>query len=144
ERAWLWMRRQQALAAGIVVAAVAALALVAGGIAHNIQLSLLNTRLKSSNFELEAARSNAEQNARDALAAITQMLVRVADERLRGVPEAEAVRRDLLNDALKRLEPLQARNPSDPEIRHEMGRAHLGIGAIHKALGEYANSVNQS
>ncbi len=144
ERIWLWMRRQKALAAGIILAVVATLALVAGGIAHNIQLSLLNTRLKSSNLELDAARSNAEQNARDALAAITQMLVRVADERLSGVPEAEAVRRDLLNDALKRLEPLQTRNPSDPEIRHEMGRAHLGIGAIHKALGEYASSVNQS
>jgi tetratricopeptide (TPR) repeat protein len=114
-----------------------------GGVLHNIQLGLLNTRLKSSNLALGAARAGAEDNARDALATIAQMLVRVADERLKGIPEAEPVRRDLLNDALKRLEPLQRRNPTNPEIRHEMGRAHLGIGAIHVALGEFSRAIAQ-
>ena len=143
ERGWLWARRQKALAAGILLGVLAVLALLAGGVYHNVQLRRLNTRLASSNLALEEARSSAEQNAREALAAITQMLVRVADQRLSGVPEAEPVRRDLLNDALKQLEPLRQRNPTDPEIRHEMGRAHLGIAAIHKALGEYTQARDQ-
>jgi tetratricopeptide (TPR) repeat protein len=143
ERVWLWALRQKTLASGIMLGVVAIAALMAGGIYHNIQLSRLNTRLTSSNLALERARSSAEQNAREALAAITQMLVRAADQRLSGVPEAEPVRRDLLNDALEQLEPLGRRNPTDPEIRHEMGRAHLGIASIHKALGEYAQAADQ-
>ena len=136
ERLWLWTRRQRQLAAGIALGVVAILALVAGAIYHNV-------RLTASNRALEEARAIAEANARDSLAAITQLLVRVADQRLAGVPEAEPVRRDLLRDALDRLEPLQRRNPSDPEIRHEMGRAHLGIAAIHKSLGEFASAEEQ-
>jgi tetratricopeptide (TPR) repeat protein len=144
ERLWLWTKRQRALAAGIAGGVLAVVALVAGGIAHNVQLSRLNNRLEASNSALDAARASAEQNARDAMAAITQLLVRVADERLAGVPEAEPVRRDLLSDAIKKLEPLQARRPSDPEIRHEIGRAHLGIAAIHKVLGEFAQAESQA
>ena len=143
ERLWLWANRQKALAAGILFSIMAILTMLGGVFYHTLQLSRLNTRLTSSNQELDVARASAEQNARDALAAITQMLVRVADQRLAGVPEAEPVRRDLLNDALKRLEPLQARNPTDPEIRHEIGRTHLGIAAIHKALGEFASAQGQ-
>ena len=143
ERGWLWARRQKALAAGVLLAVLAMLALLAGGVFHTFQLSRLNTRLVSSNLALETARSTAEQNAREALAAITQMLVRVSDQQLSGIPEAEPVRRNLLNDALKQLEPLRRQNPTDPEIRHEMGRAHLGIAAIHKALGELAQARDQ-
>jgi serine/threonine-protein kinase len=144
ERLWLWTRRQRALAAGIACAVLAVVTLVGGGIVHNVQLSRLNNRLEASNSALLTTRADAEQNARDAMAAITQLLVRVADERLAGIPEAEPVRHDLLNDAIKKLEPLQARHPTDPEIRHELGRAHLGIAAIHKVLGEFAQATSQA
>jgi serine/threonine-protein kinase len=143
ERLWLWTRRQRALAAGIGLSIVATIALLVGGASYNFRLSRLNTRLRSYNVELDSAREIAEQNARDALATITQMLVRLGDERLKGVPESEPVRRELLADALKRLEPLQARNPSDPEIRHEMGKAYLGISAIHESLGEFSSATAQ-
>ncbi len=143
ERAWLWARRQKALAAGILLGVLALLALGAGGILHNLQLRRLNIRLASSNLALDAARSSAEQSAREALSAITKMLVRVADQRLSSVPEAEPVRRALLNEALLELEPLRQRNPADPAIRLEMGRAHLGIAAIHKTLGEYTQAAGQ-
>ena len=143
ERIWLLGKTPESLGRGHLPGCHRNTALLAGGIYHTIQLRRLNLRLASSNLELESARSKAEQNAREALAAITQMLVRVADKQLSGVPEAEPVRRDLLRDALKQLEPLQQRNSTDPEIRHEMGRAYLGIAAIHKALGEYAQAADQ-
>ncbi|WP_165226814.1 serine/threonine-protein kinase [Aquisphaera insulae] len=143
ERAWLWARRQKAMAAGVALVALAAIALLAGGVVHNVVLSRLNGRLERTNEELLEARAEAEANARDALAAISLLLVRVADERLSGTPEAEPVRRDLLRDAIDRLEPLRRRNPSDPAIRQEMGRAHLGIAAIHAALGEFSQAQGQ-
>ncbi|QEH35413.1 Serine/threonine-protein kinase PrkC [Aquisphaera giovannonii] len=143
ERAWLWARRQRGAAAGLALGALALLALLAGGVVHNLVLSRLNAKLERTNRELIDARAGAEENARDALAAISQLLVRVADERLAGVPEAEPVRRELLRDAIDRLGPLQRRSPSDPGARLEMGRAHLGIAAIHAALGEYARSREQ-
>jgi serine/threonine-protein kinase len=144
ERLWLWTRRQRTLAAGLACGALALVVLVLGGIVHNVQLRRLNNQLEASNSALDGARSSAELNARDAMAAITQLLVRVADERLAGIPEAESVRRDLLNDAINKLEPLQARRPTDPEIRQEIGRAHLGIAAIHKVLGEFAQAESQA
>jgi tetratricopeptide (TPR) repeat protein len=131
------------LAASIALGITVLLALFAGGVIHELQLRRLNNNLETVNTRLQEARSNAERNARDALAAITQMLVRLADQRLAEVPEAESVRRDLLNDALSRLQLLQDRSPTDPEIRLEMGRAHLGIAALHKALGELARAQDQ-
>ena len=143
ERLWLWSRRQKALAGGLLAAVLATVALLAGGVYHSYELTRLNSELTSSNRALEAARAGAEQNAADALAAITQMLVRVADRRLADIPEAEPVRRELLAEALLKLDLLRARAPTDPEIRHEMGRAHLGIAALHKSLGEYSRAVDQ-
>jgi serine/threonine-protein kinase len=143
EKLWLWARRQRALATGVFLGGAATLALLVGGVVHNFQLQRLNNYLSATNQQLAAARSSAEQNARDALAAISEMLVKVADQRLASVPEAEPVRRDLLNEALAKLGPLAARNPRDPEIRHEMGKSHLAIAAIHRSLGEYSRAIDQ-
>ncbi len=60
-----------------------------------------------------------------------------------GSPRPSRCAATCCNDALKQLEPLRQRNSTDPEIRHEMGRAYLGIAAIHKALGEYAQAADQ-
>src|SRR5262249_4798809 len=56
---------------------------------------------RANEIQAKTAEKDAQENLKDALAAVDQMLTRVAEERLLDVPQMEAVRRELLQDALK-------------------------------------------
>ncbi len=84
------------------------------------------------------ARSAAVENLKDAIAAVDQMLTRVADERLANMPQMEAVRRELLQDALKFYQRFLERKNDDRAIRRETAGAQLRLARIHRSLGQYA------
>jgi serine/threonine protein kinase len=62
-------------------------------------------------------------------------LVDAADDQLLEVPQAESVRRRMLDDAVRFYDALRVRQPSDPELRGELVEATARSGALQQRLG---------
>ncbi|MBI3469715.1 MAG: serine/threonine protein kinase, partial [Planctomycetes bacterium] len=90
--------------------------------------------------QAEAARQQAIANLEQACNAVDQMLTRVADERLPGVPQMELVRQQLLEDALGFYRRFLQQNSTDPALRLETARAWHRMGMINKLLGQFAQA----
>ena len=69
------------------------------------------------------------------------MLTRVSDKSLRGVPEAEVVRRDLADEAVAFYRRLLAEREEDPALRIQLGRALQLVGEMHWDLGEFDRAL---
>ena len=95
---------------------------------------------RGNEIRATAAQKDAQENLKDALAAVDQMLTRVAEERLLYVPQMEAVRRELLQDALKFYRKFLEKKSDDPVIRLEAALALLARGRIQYFLGQYAEA----
>ena len=83
------------------------------------------------------AQKQSVESLKDALAAVEQMLTRVAEDRLVYVPQMEPIRRDLLLDALKFYQKFLEKRSDDPVIRREAALAHRRVAGIHRHLGQY-------
>ncbi len=68
-------------------------------------------------------------------------LVDIADHRLAEVPQAEPVRRELLDNAIRFYAGLQARKPTDPELRVDLIAANLQIGVLQRQLGQPTDAM---
>jgi len=121
-----WVRRNRALAA---TAAAAVLALVAG---------LVFSLHQKSQAETQAAM--AEANYRLAREAVDRMLTRVGMHRLAAVPQMEAVRRDLLHQALAMHRDMLARRRKDVQAEAAVGHSLLNVAQIQRALGDYGGA----
>src|SRR5205814_8400419 len=88
----------------------------------------------------KAAQQDAQENLQDALAAVEQMLTRVAEDKLLYVPQMEPIRRELLLDALKFYQKFLDKQSDDPVLRREAAHAHLRVGRIHHHLGQYQDA----
>ncbi len=134
-------RNKGALAAAVAAALVVLLAGVGLGIS-NVLISRERdekvTALEQARLNEEAAnqqRGEAQENLKDALAAVDRMLTRVSEERLQEVPHGEPLRRDLLQDALEFYQRFLARKGGDPAIRRETALAYRRMGSIYFELG---------
>ena len=94
----------------------------------------------ANEMQAKAAQKDAQENLKDALAAVEQMLTRVGQDRLREVPQMEAIRRDLLHDALKFYQKFLQNNSGDPLIRRETAGAYRHLADIHRILGQYVEA----
>jgi eukaryotic-like serine/threonine-protein kinase len=95
---------------------------------------------KANEIQAKAAQKDAQENLKDALAAVDQMLTRVAEDKLVYVPQMEPIRRDLLLDALKFYQKFLEKQSDDPVIRREAAIAHRRVGRIHDQLGQYQDA----
>jgi serine/threonine-protein kinase len=118
-----WVRRNRALAA---TALAAVLALVAG-LAFSLQ------QMRRAQTQSVAAAANYGL-ARDA---VDRMLSRVGMHGLARVPQMEAVRRDLLQQALVMHRELLARRRGDLGAETSVARALLDVATIERQLGNY-------
>ncbi len=139
-------RNKGACAAAFAAALVVPVAVVGLAVSN-----VLITREKNKKAEaLNQARVNeddanqqrreAQENLKDALAAVDQMLTRVADERLLYVPQMEPVRRELLQEALRYYLKCLEKKSDDPVIRREAALAYRRVGKIQHFLGQYAEA----
>ncbi|MBL8750445.1 MAG: serine/threonine protein kinase, partial [Planctomycetes bacterium] len=102
----------------------------------------LHATAEARRAEQEAAVALAETRtffglARDALGDV----VDVADQRLAEVPQADAIRRELLEDALRSYETLRAQKPDDPELRLDLLEANHRAGVLQLRLGDLTAAV---
>jgi serine/threonine protein kinase/tetratricopeptide (TPR) repeat protein len=144
ERLVLWARRRPSVAALLAVSVLAVLGLIGGGLWYNAQLREAVQRAEANEAEArderEAARrqqARAEANFLKAQEAVNQLLTRVGERRLAGVPGMDEVRRELLQDALRfYLGFLKEKDNPDPAVRHETGLAHARVAYIQQSLGQ--------
>lgn len=83
-----------------------------------------------------AALARAERHREHALDAIDRLLVRIAQNRLFDLPEAENVRRQLLQDAVGVQEAMLREAPQDARLSVETAIAKRRLAELHGWLGE--------
>ncbi len=132
-RTVLYVRRNPMRAAALALAAV----LLVGG------PTVFAWQQRSASKVLAAQRDRAERNAARAMEAVDRMLTRVGDIDLRFVPQMEAVRRAVLEDAVALLEEFVEQEGADRQARTEAARAHARLGALMSELGR-TNEAAQS
>jgi eukaryotic-like serine/threonine-protein kinase len=132
---WRWCRRRPlpaGLAAGLVLSVVAGLGLVTW-----------QWRRAEANFLLaeaerrraEGERIRADEGFQEAHRAVQEFYTRVSEGKLRDVPGAQAVRKELLEAALAYYERFLRERGQDTTLRAELAEAHLRIGLLTGALG---------
>ena len=102
------------------------------------RLVLADERLeneKQARADAVKQRKQASANLQQALDAVDQMLLRVADDRLAAIPGAEPVRQELFQDALKFYEGFFQQAPDDPKLRTSTAKAWARVGSLHHFLG---------
>ncbi len=93
---------------------------------------------RSARTRVEAALALAEENFDLAVSAVKQMLERVGSERLANEPRMEALRRELLEDALRFYEILLERSEGRPDLALRTAGALYQVGQIQRLLGAVA------
>ncbi len=130
-RAALFVRRNPMRAAALALGAL----LVVGGPA------LYAWQERRASKVVAAQRDRAERNAARARTAVERMLTRVGDLDLRFVPQAEPVRRAVLEDAIVLLEEFAADNSDDVSSRLEVARAQARLGSLLTELGRASEAA---
>jgi serine/threonine protein kinase len=138
ERAAKWSRRHR----GVVTSAVAMLVLLAVGLAASTVLiarEQANTRAAYQRLTEEQTRTRAayEAEARNFRQArgILDFFARVSAEELADKPEAQEVRRKLLQAALDYYQAFIEQCPDDPSTREELARSHLRVANLLNEMG---------
>src|SRR5262249_24475594 len=141
------VRRNRATFAAVLAGVIAVLLAVVSLAVSNVLISqeknekVAALELAKTNEEAaDQQRREAQENLKDALAAVDQLLTRVADERLLYVPHMEPVRRELLQDALKFNLKLLEKKSDDPVIRRQAALAYQRVGRIQNYLGQDAEA----
>jgi serine/threonine protein kinase len=121
-------RNRLQVAAGLAVAAA-----LLGGLA----MSLWYWRQAHTALHSEStARLVAQANFERALRAVDQFLLRVADSALEEVPQMEATRKALLDDALVFYQELLREQENDALARFDRARAKLAVATLSNRLGD--------
>jgi serine/threonine-protein kinase len=140
EQAWRWCRRNPVVAGLTTAVSLLLFLIAAGSLVAVVYLRATLTESEANRIRARSAQKDAQENLIDALAAVDQMLTRVAEERLLHVPQMEGVRRELLQDAQKFYLKFLEKKSDDPVIRREAALAYRRVGKIQFFLGQYAEA----
>jgi tetratricopeptide (TPR) repeat protein len=134
ERLVKWVKRhpaRTACAAAVVFSTVAVLTVIA----------MSNVRLQHERDLAEMRRGEAVANLKKARDAVDRMLTRVSEQRLKGIPQVEAVQLALFEDALEFYRDLARQEPDDPEIQLDVSQAYRRLGGHYNWLGRQDEAV---
>lgn len=95
---------------------------------------------KQARLDADKQRERANANLQQALGAVDQMLLRVADERLAAIPGAESVRQELFQDALKFYQSFFEHSSDDPHLRVSTAKAWLQFGNLYEFTGNLSKA----
>lgn len=116
----------------LVTLSLVGLAIVAGGLTAAWQA-----------WEAGQARNDARQkeqlaetNFQKALDAVDQMLTRLANQKLRNIPQMEELSREILNEALKFYEEFKSQRIADPAVLQRIGSARRVLALIQMQMGQ--------
>jgi serine/threonine protein kinase len=131
ERAAKWARRHRP----IVAAAVVVLVLAVIGLACSTVLIAREQRRTRAAYEAEARqRALAEENFRQAREAV-DFFVLVSEQELADLPEAQEVRRKMLQAAVDYYQSFIDQHAADPNIAADLAASQLHVAAILEQIG---------
>jgi tetratricopeptide (TPR) repeat protein len=133
EAAWKWARRRPATAAALL-AAQASLVVIAAGAAW------YNARLRQALSSTRAAEAHAEESARLALDAHSQLVGQV-QSLLQEAPATRALRKALLETAVAGLRRVTVDDASAPRV--STAKAHRLLGEVHWELGHPREAIEE-
>ena len=122
-RSWRWCQRHRVTATALAALLLTGLLLPA----------LFAWRERALNRDLELAVTTANTSLETTLSAVYSQLVTVSDDRLRYVPAAEALSRELLRDACAMYRDLLRQHPEHQRVRGNAGEAfdHYALRLAH-------------
>jgi serine/threonine protein kinase len=133
-------RRNKTTLVTLTVLGLAAIVAAGSLVVSHARISAESGEKAKALAAAKASEQQALESLKDALAAVDQMLTRVSEERLQFLPQAEPLRRDLLQDALKFYEKFLARKGDNPAVRRETALAFRRLGTLYHRLGDYRKS----
>ncbi|MFI5456838.1 MAG: protein kinase [Isosphaerales bacterium] len=98
-------------------------------------------RARKAEADALAQRDRAETNFRRARDAVDQMLTEVGEKALAEIPQAEPVRRALLEKAAAFYRDFLGEHAADPALRGETARAYSRLGALEGDLGHFPDAA---
>ncbi len=144
ERLAKWVKRRPATAASLGVAALAVVALFAGGLIYQ---GLLRTALKRAKDSAGLAREQekkADARYRVARDTLTKLLERFRERELRQTPRLKELQRQQLDDALGFYrEVVKDREDPDPAVRFDVATASFQSSQAQYTLGRKSESREQ-
>jgi serine/threonine-protein kinase len=156
ERLLKWARRQPKLAALTVVCGLALIGLLVGGAIYQYLLqkalrqaeaSATDARRQEEQAEASAAEARREEahanaNYREARETIHQMLRRLNDPHLAGVPRLRELQRQQREDALRFFQHIiRQRDNPDPAVRFDVALAYRETAVLQGELGRQEEAV---
>ncbi len=129
-----WAQRNPAIAVGCTLGLIA---VIGGAIGYAVIEHDARERIAEKH-------ARAERNFERATRAVNTMLTKVGDETLRNIPQMEAVRRDLLLEALASYQEFLADSVTDPDLRAETGRIHCKIATLQFDLHETESALTSA
>ncbi len=137
ERLLKWVRRKPTLAALLIVSALALVALIGGGVAHNVRLDAEVERAEANAAEAQRQQERADVGYRAAADTLNRMLGRLAARRPGEISPLGDVQRQQLEDALEFYQGIldRADSAADPRVRRDTAVASRRAGEIQQTLG---------
>jgi serine/threonine protein kinase len=140
-----WAQRQPAAAAA---AALAFVVVVGGPFVFGLQQRraadeqrALAAQIEVQRLKAVAGEERATASFLRAMDAVDSLLTRVGDERLEHVPQAEEVRRELLEDALAFYGRFLEERSEDPQVQLRTARTNAKVGGIRRLLDDGDGAV---
>jgi serine/threonine-protein kinase len=137
ERVAKWVKRRPLVAALLALLVVALGTLATMMILHNQELQSALERVQAEQRETQRASALAEENFTSALAAVDQLLMRVGEKTLQGLPQLEKVQRQVYEDALRLYLELLDRKTNDPTTLQKVSHAYARLAEARILLGEF-------
>jgi serine/threonine protein kinase len=131
-RTWRWCQRHRVAATAFAFLLLGALLLPA----------VSAWRERAVNRELQAAITSRDESFTTSLDAIDRMLVTLANDRLRFVPEAESVTVEALQHACGMYDALLAKNPAHARLRRDAGIARNRLAAALVRTGRQREAID--
>jgi serine/threonine protein kinase len=132
-RAARWGRRHRTLVASAAVLMVAS---VVGLTIGTILLGQANRRTERQRQLAMANFHAAEENFRQARAAVDEYFTTVSENKLLNVPGLQPLRKDLLDAAQRYYRDFLQKRGEDPTVRAEAASASFRVGWVKQAIGE--------
>ncbi len=104
-------------------------------------LAISNRMIAGQRDEARLQRRRAEANFRRARDAVNQMLTEVSEKSLAGIPQAEPLRRTLLEKAAAFYREFLDEQPTTASLRHETSWAFARLGDIEGELGRHSEAI---
>jgi serine/threonine protein kinase len=126
-----WSQRHRTTAAALVVA----------GLAGAISITVLYFVQSSASRALAVEQARTRDSLDTSLEALRSILVRLGNEDLRAVPQAEPIAHGVLVDAAGLFRTLLERHPGDEKVQVNAGRALHALAMSFERRGDFANAV---